>query len=101
VGAWVETGVNLSLAVGGLAVALFSCGSTLFVAWLLRRDTQGRSSAAESTRVGELERRIAALEASGVSQRDFDALSRRLDGIQADIREIRNYQVNLVAERAR
>lgn len=76
-----------------LTVAVLSSSMTFFVAWLVRRDTQGRNSAAESTRLSELERRIFVLEDNRVFRRDLEVLSQRLDAIQTDIREIRNYQI--------
>jgi pyrroloquinoline quinone (PQQ) biosynthesis protein C len=82
------------LAIASLIVAMLSSPVTLFVAWLMRRDQSVRGEASESTVVQELERRVHQLETGGVSQRDFDSLSKRLDAIQTDLREIRNYQVN-------
>lgn len=89
--------MNPTIAILSLAVAITSSAATQLVSWLMRRDEKGRNTAAESTRVTELERRIAALESSSVSQRDLEMLARRLDAIQMDIREIRNYQVNHAA----
>jgi hypothetical protein len=74
-----------------------SSALTLFIAWLLRRDASARSASAESTRVGELERRIAWLELNTVSMAVFSELSRRLDGIASDIREIRAFQASHMA----
>lgn len=82
--------MNPSIAIASLAVAITSSTATLFISWLVRRDALSRNSAAESTRVTEIERRVARLESSAVSQRDLDGMARRLDEIQSDIREIRN-----------
>ena len=71
-------------------VAVLSAALTLFVSWLLRRDTATRRQAAETARVDELTRRVRSLETDSVSQRDFANLSLRLDEIRTDLREIRN-----------
>lgn len=73
-----------------LVVALISIAATVLVSWLIRRDNFTRREAAESARVVELERRVHNLEASSVTRRDFDALEKRLDEIQTDLREIRH-----------
>jgi hypothetical protein len=74
----------------GVIVALLSATVTLFVSWLLRRDSTTARHAAESARIDELTRRVRALETDSVSQAEFSNLTARLDEIRTDIREIRN-----------
>src|ERR1700685_4390462 len=105
------------LGLSSLVVAILSSPVTLFGAWLLRRDQTTRATTTDSTHLDEIdrrvrdlesttvtqkemeaakilrveiERRVHTLETDGVSQRDFDGLSRRLDDIKTDLREIRN-----------
>jgi len=85
--------MTFSIAVASLLVAILSSVLTLLINWLIRRDTAGRTNAAESAHVEELERRVRWIEENNVSLRDFNSLVQRLDAIQADVREIRTWQL--------
>lgn len=85
--------MTFSIAVASLLIAIMSSTMTLFISWLIRRDAAGRANAAESSHIEDLERRVRWIEENSVSLRDFNSLVQRLDAIQADVREIRSYQL--------